>query len=93
MHPRIVMLAVTGVAIDLLCFVGAAALLLTNNMWLTEVGPTRFWFVVLLVGIGLVPIMYAFERDSVARKLGRTPETVGGNLPAWAGVDRSVRPA
>ena len=93
MHPRIVMLAVTGVATDLLCFAAAAALLLTNNMWLDEVGSARFWFIVLLVGIGLVPIMYAFERDSVARKLGRTPETVGGNLPAWAGVDRSVRTA
>ena len=93
MHPRIVMLAVAGVATDLLCFVAAAALLLTNNVWLTEIGPARFWFVVMLVGIGLVPMMYGFERDAVARKLGNTPEKVSGNLPAWAGIDRSVRTA
>lgn len=93
MHPRIVMLAITGVAIDLLCFAAAAAFLLTNNIWLTEVGPSRFWFVVLLVAIGLVPIMYAFERESVARKFGNTPEKVTSNLPVWTGVDRSVRAA
>ena len=93
MHPRIVMLAIAGVVFDLLCFVGVAAFLLTNNIWLTEVGPARFWFVVLLVAIGLVPTMYAFERDAVARKLGDAPEAVGGNLPAWAGIDRSMRTA
>ena len=93
MHPRIIMLAVTGVAADLLCFVGAAALLLTNNAWLTEVGPARFWLVVMLVGIGLVPIMYAFERDAVARRLAQTPEKISSNLPAWAGMDRSIRTA
>ena len=93
MHPRIVTLAVTGVAADLLCFVAAAAILLTNNMWLTEIGPARFWFVVMLVGIGLVPMMYAFERDAVARKLDNTPEKLSGDLPPWAGMDRSVRTA
>ena len=93
MHPRIVMLAVTGVATDLLCFAAAAAFLLTNNIWLTEVGPARFWLVVMLVGIGLVPIMYGIERDAVARKLAKTPEKISGNLPAWAGIDRSIRTA
>ena len=93
MHPRIIMLAVTGVAADLLCFVGAAAFLLTNNAWLAEVGPARFWFVVMLLGIGLVPIMYAFERDAVARRLAETPGKIGSNLPAWAGMDRTVRTA
>lgn len=93
MHPRIIMLALAGVVTDLLCFLGAAAILLTNNAWLTEIGPARFWFVVLLVGIGLVPIMYAFERDAVARTLGNSPETITGNVPAWAGVDRSMRTA
>ena len=93
MHPRIILLSLTGVVFDLLCFAGAAAVLLTSNAWLTEVGPARFWLVVTIVGIGLVPIMYAFERDAVTRKLNGKLEAVGGNLPAWAGVDRSLRTA
>lgn len=93
MHPRIVMMAMVNVGTDLLCLLAAAAVLLTNNIWLDEVGPARFWFVVMLIAIGLVPVMYAFERDSVARRIGAQAEKIAATptLPAWAGVDRTVR--
>jgi hypothetical protein len=91
MHPRIVFAALAGVAFDLLCLFGAAAVLLTNNIWLDEVGATRFLYVVLLVGFALVPLMYALEVQGAARRIGERPERVGASLPAWAGVDRTVR--
>ncbi len=93
MHPRIVFTAVAGIAFDLLCLFGAAAVLLTNNLWLVEVGPTRFFYVVALIGFGMVPVMYAVELQATARRIGAQPERVRATLPAWAGVDRSVRTA
>lgn len=93
MHPRIVFTALAGVAFDLLCLFGAAAVLLTNNLWLIEIGPTRFFYVVALLGFGMVPVMYALELQAASRRLGDWPERVRGTLPAWAGVDRSVRTA
>ncbi len=41
----------------------------------------------------LVEIMPQRMRVDVLRKLGNMPEKVAGNLPAWAGVDRSIRTA
>ncbi len=93
MHPRIVFTAIAGVAFDLLCLFGAAAVLLTNNVWLLEVGATRFFYVVALLGFGMVPVMYALELQSAARRIGDHPERVRSTLPAWAGVDRSIRTA
>jgi len=93
MHPRIVFTAVAGVAFDLLCLFGAAAVLLTNNVWLVEVGPTRFFYVVALLDFGMMPVMYALELQAAAARIGDRPERVRGTLPAWAGVDRSVRTA
>ena len=93
MHPRIVMLAVAGVVTDLLCLAAVAAVLLTNNIWLGEVGVARFSFVIFLIGIGLVPLMYVRERAAVAKRIGDSPENLGGNVTAWAGVERSYRTA
>ena len=90
MHPRVVMLALAGVATDLLCLGAVAVLMLPNNRWLDSVGVARFWFVVMLVGIGLVPMMYARERQEMARSLDSMPERVTTSLPAWAGVERSA---
>lgn len=91
MHPRIVMLAVVNIGFDLLCLAAAGILLLSHNLWLEEIGPARFWFVVTLAGFTLVPVMYAFEREAVAQRIGRQPEKLRATLPAWAGVDRTVR--
>lgn len=93
MHPRIVMLALASVVTDLLCLAGAAAVLLTNNTWLGDVGPARFWFVVMLVGIGLVPLMYLREREAMAQRLADAPERQQRNTAAWAGVERSYHTA
>lgn len=91
MHPRIIMLALVNIGFDLLCLAAAGVVLLGENLWLQEVGPARFWFVVTLGGFTLVPVMYAFERESVARRIGRRPERVGATLPAWSGTERTVR--
>ena len=93
MHPRIILLAISGVVADLLCLVAAAIVLLTNNPWLDDLGPTRFWFAVLVVAAGLVPIMYCVERETVARDLGNRLERVDGNVRAWSGVERSAHTA
>jgi hypothetical protein len=93
MHPRIVMLALTGVALDLLSLAAAGTLLLLNNPWFDAIGPARFWFVVAMAGGSLVPIMYGVERDGVARRIGDKPEGVGASLPAWSGETRSERVA
>jgi hypothetical protein len=55
------------------------------------VGEARFWLIATLCGFTLVPVMYAFERQAVARRIGTNPEKVGATLPAWSGVDRTVR--
>ena len=91
MHPRIVLLAMVNIVFDLLCLAAVGVVLLTQNLWLQEVGEARFWFVVTLGAFTLVPVMYAFERDSVARRIGANPEKMGATLPAWSGVDRTVR--
>jgi len=93
MHPRIVMLAITGIITDLLCIAAAATLLLSNNPWLNEVGVARFGFVALLVGIGLVPMMYLVEREATARRLGTAQERVSRASPIWSASGRSVRTA
>lgn len=93
MHPRIVMIALTGVALDLLSLAAVATLLLLNNPWFDAIGPTRFWFVVALAGGSLVPIMYGVERDGVAKRIGDDPERVRASLPAWSGETRSERVA
>jgi hypothetical protein len=41
----------------------------------------------------MVPVMYALELQAAARRIGDRPERVRSTLPAWAGVDRSVRTA
>lgn len=89
MHPRVVLCSVAGVLTDLLCLLGVAAVLLTNNHWIFQIGAARFWFVVLLVAIGVVPMMYARERMAYARQYGTKVERKPKGLPAWAGVDRS----
>ena len=93
MHPRIVMLALTGVALDLLSLAAVGTLLLLNNPWFEAIGPARFWFVVAMAGGSLVPIMYGVERDGVTRRLGDDLERVRGQLPAWSGETRSERVA
>ena len=92
MEPRIVFAALAGVFFDLLCLGGVAAVLLTNNLWLIDVGPTRFFYVACLVGFGMVPVMYHLELHAAARRFGQRPAArVRPSLPAWAGVDRTVR--
>jgi hypothetical protein len=93
MHPRIVMLALTGVALDLLSLAAVGVVLLLNNPWFDEIGPARFWFVVALAGGSLVPIMYGVERDGVAKRVGDRPERRAKSLPAWSGETRSERVA
>lgn len=91
MEPRIVIAALAGVFFDLLALGGVAAVLLTNNLWLVDVGPTRFFYVACLVGFGLLPVMYHMELQAAARRFGERPVRIRPNLPAWAGVDRTVR--
>lgn len=91
MHPRIVLLAMVNIGFDLLCLAAAGVLLLSENLWVQEVGPARLWFVISLGAITLVPVMYAFEREAVARRIGRQPEKIAATLPAWAGTERTVR--
>jgi hypothetical protein len=91
MHPRIIFFAATNIVFDLLCLAAAGVVLLSQNLWLQEVGEARFWLVATLCGFTLVPVMYAFERDAVARRIGANPEKLGATLPAWSGVDRTVR--
>lgn len=90
MHPRVAMLAVTAVTIDLLCLLGAAAVLLTYNPWVMEVGASRFWFIALALAIGLVPMMYLLERVAMMRALEGQLAVRPTGLRAWAGVERSV---
>ena len=92
MHPRITMLALTGVILDLLCVAAVGAVLLLENPWLEEIGMARFWLVVTLTAGGLVPIMYGVERAGVARRLGDNPERMAAAGPAWA-AGRSARGA
>ena len=91
MHPRIVLLAMVNIGFDLLCLAAAGVVLLSENLWLQDVGPARVWFVVTLGAFTLVPVMYAFEREAVARRIGHQPEKMGASLPAWAGTERTVR--
>jgi hypothetical protein len=91
MHPRIIFLAAINIVFDLLCIAAAGVVLLTQNLWLQEVGEARFWLIATLCGFTLVPVMYAFERQAVAHRIGANPEKIGATLPAWSGVDRTVR--
>ena len=91
MHPRIVLLAMVNIGFDLLCLAAAGIVLLGENPWLQQVGPARLWFVVSLGAFTLVPVMYAFEREGIARRIGANPEKVTASLPAWAGTERTVR--
>jgi hypothetical protein len=91
MHPRIIFFAAINIVFDLLCIAAAGVVLLTQNLWLQEVGEARFGFIATLCAFTLVPVMYAFERDGMARRIGANPEKVGATLPAWSGVDRTVR--
>ena len=91
MHPRIVLLAAVNIAFDLLCLAAAGVVLLTQNLWLQEVGEARFWLIATLYGFTLIPVMFAFERQAVAHRIGANPEKIGATLPAWSGVDRTVR--
>jgi len=91
MEPRIVIAALVGVLFDLLALGGVAAVFLTNNLWLLDVGPTRFFYVACLVGFGLVPVMYHLELQAAARRFAKQPQRIRPSLPAWAGMDRTVR--
>jgi hypothetical protein len=91
MHPRIILLAMVNIVFDLLCLAAAGVFLLSENLWLQEIGPARFWLVVTLGAFTLVPVMYAFEREGVARRIGDRPERSAPSLPAWAGTERTVR--
>jgi len=91
MQPRIILLATANVCFDLLVIAAASALLLGSSAWLAEVGVARFCLVAAVIAIGLVPMMYAAERAAVARAMADAPDKVTGNLPAWAGMERTVR--
>ena len=93
MHPRIVMLAMASIITDLVCIAAVAFLLLSNNPWIGEVGAARFLFVVVLVGIGLVPMMYLIEREATSVRLGRTPEPASRAKPGWNVARRSAHAA
>ena len=93
MDPRIVFTAVLGIGFDLLCLAAAGIVLLVGNPWLDAVGPARLLFVAMLVGIVLVPLMYAVECQAAARRCTARPERVAAGSPAWSGGERSVHAA
>jgi hypothetical protein len=92
-HPRIVVFAAVGVTIDLLCLAAAGVLLLTNNLWLQQVGAARFGLVTFVIGVGLVPILYGRERMIVAQLVEQLPKRKPRPVPAFARMDGSVHVA
>lgn len=90
MHPRIVVFALVGLTTDLLCLVAAAAMMLTNNLWLQQVGPARFGLVTFVVSIALVPILYTRERLLVADLVERLPKPKPAPRPEFE-MDGTVR--
>lgn len=81
MHPRIVVFAIVGVMTDLMCLLGAGAMMLTNNLWLQQVGPARFGLVTFVAAIAVVPILYGRERLLVAELVERLPKRKPATRP------------
>lgn len=91
MHPHLVVYAIIGVSIDLLCLGGVAILLLVNNPWLIEVGYSRFWFVVFIVALGVVPMMYMREKVNNNHQYPKWPFSKPRARQGWADMDRAER--
>ncbi len=90
MESRKNLVAICGVVTDLLCLLAAAAILLTHNEWLMQVGAARFWFVVLVGGLGVVPMMLSVERAAAAHVVVASRKPKPSGPAAWAGADRSL---